>query len=115
MLFQRYAQKKYTKSPQSRDSLKTLVMCCKSAGSRDTPSHELPQPVVLSVIVGQNFVRINKDEVSASRGAASVENVSASADLGGSRRDIEATMEGGKRLIRIWDALHENSRAWEHE
>jgi hypothetical protein len=93
MLFQRYAQKKYTKSPQSRDNLKALVIGNKSArscrcsggSSRETSSHELPQPVVLSVIVCQNFVRINKYEMSASRGAASFENVSASADLGGGK------------------------------
>jgi hypothetical protein len=65
MLFQRYAQKKYTKSPQSRDNLGAAEQRLRASTHHvGPPSHELLQPVICPVIVRQNFVGINEDEVS---------------------------------------------------
>ena len=49
--------------------------------SRNTSSHELPQTIVLPVVVRQNLVRIYHYEVRAARGATGFKNISTSADL----------------------------------
>lgn len=79
------------------------------------PSHELPEPVVLPVVVRQNFVCIYEYEVGAASHPPGIMKIGSSAELRWERGVMRLRRlghdTGGHEGLGI---LRDNSRAWEH-
>ena len=79
------------------------------------PSHELPEPVVLPVVVRQNFVCIYEYEVGAASQPPGIMKIGSSAELGQGRGVMRLRRMGHDKEKREGlGILRDNSRVWEH-